>query len=140
MNQRASWQFLSLLHCTLLTAVVGCGESSGPSGPGQLHISLESSHADDAAAVLELSGSGLGAVEVPGGEAFLQREDNVIRVVVILDDPGKIAFSIDVDDISQRPTVRILEVADGNNRLRDSVADYETTLQPLAAIAQSGRG
>lgn len=129
-----------LLHCTLLTGVVGCGESSGPSGPGQLHITLESSNTDDAAAVLELSGSGLGNVEVLGGEAFLQQEGNTTRVVIVLDDAGKIDFSIDVDDMSQRPTVRILQVADGDNRLRGSVADYETAIQPLAALAESGRG
>lgn len=140
MNQKARRRLSSLLRWTLLAASAACGETSGPSGPGQLQITLNSGNADDAAALLELSGNGLGDLEVSGGQAYSQRDGNTTRVVIILDDPGTIVFSIDVDDISQRPTVRILEVADGSNRVRDSVSGYQTTFQPLAAIAQPGRG
>lgn len=138
MNQNARRRFSSLLHWTMLAAAAACGEASGPSGPGQLQITLHSGNTDDAAALLELSGDGLGDLEVSAGQVFSQRQGNTTRVVIILDDPGTIVFSIDVEDTSQRPNVRILEVADGSNRVRDSVADYQATLQPLAAIAQSG--
>jgi hypothetical protein len=42
MNQNARRRFSSLLRWTLLAAAAACGETSGPSGPGQLQITLHS--------------------------------------------------------------------------------------------------
>ncbi len=138
MNHRLNRTLSPLVRCVLLVVAAGCGEPSAPGGPGQFHITVESGNADDAAAILELSGGGLGEITVVGGQSFSQRDGDNARVVIILDDPGTIDFSVDSDNLSQPPVVTIIEIADGNNRLRSSIAEYRTSVQPLAAVARSG--
>jgi hypothetical protein len=106
-------RLLPLVRCALLVAVASCGsEPVGPVGPGQLRVTLHSANSDDAAAVLELSGSGLRAAEVTGGDVFLKQVGNKTRVV---------------------------KVADHNNQLRGSIADYRATITPSTVIARTGR-
>ncbi len=133
-------RLLPLVRCALLVAVASCGsEPVGPVGPGQLRVTLHSANSDDAAAVLELSGSGLRAAEVTGGDVFLKQVGNKTRVVIVLNDPGQIDFLLDVDDMSRLPTVTVIEVADHNNQLRGSIADYRATITPSTVIARTGR-
>jgi hypothetical protein len=75
---------------------------------------------------------------VTGGEALIEQVYKRMRVVIILDDPGPVDFLLDVADMSQRPTITVIEVADGNNQLRSSVADYRPTITPVTVVARTG--
>lgn len=117
-------------------ALIGCDVLglSGPSGPGELHANiLNQSGAVDGAAVLELTGpTGMGSITSGNGDVFFQRDGNTTRVVLILDDPGLLSFQMRVDDVSELPTVTVVQVADGNNELRTSISDYEAEWVQLA--------
>ncbi len=107
---------------------------SGPSGPGELHANILSPDgAVDGAAVLELTGpTGFGSLTTDRGDVFFERDGNTTRVVVVLDDPGLITFTMRVEDVSELPEVTVVQVADGNNELRSSVAGYDYEWVQLA--------
>lgn len=115
--------------------VTGCDllGLSGPSGPGELHAIVVSQNALEGASVLELSGpTGLGAILSDDGEVFYERDGTTTRVVVILDDPGQITFYMRVEDVSELPSLTVVQVADGNNELRSSIAGYDVEWNQLA--------
>ncbi len=117
-------------------ALVGCDVLglSGPSGPGELHANILSPDGSvDGAVILELAGpTGTGSITSDFGDVFFERDGAITRVVLILDDPGLLSFRMRVDDVSELPTVTIVQVADGNNQLRTSVSDYEAEWVQLA--------
>jgi hypothetical protein len=90
-----------------------------------LHAVLTSPAGTEGAAVLELSSAGLGEVLAVEGKVFARQGDGVVTLVIILDAPGEIAFRVSVADIRSPPTVTVLEVADGDDELRASLAGYE---------------
>ena len=107
--------------------------SPGPSGPGELQASLMSPNATEGAAVLEVTGGvGLGSVTTDHGQAFYQADGGTTRIVIILDDPGQITFQIRVRDVAELPSVTVVQVADGSNELRTSLAGYDVEWIQLA--------
>jgi len=126
----------SVVAALLVSAtIVGCDilGLSGPSGPGELVANLLSPNANEGAAVLELSGGvGLGLVTTDNGQVFHQADGGTARVVIVLEDPGRITFNIRVQDVAELPTVTIVQVADGTNELRTSLAGYDVEWVQLA--------
>ncbi len=118
---------LGLLAATLASvAVTACDLGLfGPSGSGVIQIRVISPHGPEGAAVLELTGGiGLGPVTTDVGDAYFRHDGATSRIVVLLDEPGEIAFQVRSTDIGKLPDTRIIEVADGDNRLRPSVTGY----------------
>jgi hypothetical protein len=117
-------------------SVAGCDflGLSGPSGPGELHANVVASGvANDGAAVLELTGvTGLGSINSDDGDVFYERDGNTTRVVVVLREPGLITFFMRVEDVSEIPSLTVVQVADGNNELRSSISDYDVEWVQLA--------
>jgi hypothetical protein len=106
---------------------LGLGE---PSGTGVIEVTAASPHGPDGAAVLELTGAvGHSIVSSQFGDTFYEHDGAVTRVVVVLDEPGPIKFTLRVEDLGARPSVTLVQVADGLNRLRSSLADYEVVLR-----------
>ena len=104
-----------------------------PSGPGELHAYITSPNQAEGAAVLELtSGLSLGTITSNDGDVFYRHEGGTTRLVVILHDPGEITFHMRVDELSEIPSVTIVQVADGNNELRSSVSEYEVEWVQIA--------
>jgi len=129
---RGSIRFLTAL--ALLAAASACDDlgPSGPRGPGSIHVDLVSPNGAEGSAVFELvGGTGLGTVSVTGGEVFFEREGDTLRVVVILDVPGEIGIRIEADDVRDLPSVTVVQVAGGDNRLRSSLAGYRVELFQL---------
>jgi hypothetical protein len=135
--EMASTHVRMLLGCTLF-ALSACGtDAAGPSGPGQLNVALRSFIArDNAAAVVELSGSGINSVSAIDGELFFTRDGNIVRVIVLLDQPGTIEFLVHVDDRSTPPTASLIEVADSDNRLRPN-SSYWVNIEPAEVVVDS---
>lgn len=78
-----------------------------------------------------VGGTGLGTVTASGGEVFYEHGSDAIRVVVVLDAPGEIGFEVRSRDVRNLPTVTLVQVADGDDQLRSSLAGYEVGLVQL---------
>jgi hypothetical protein len=119
-----------IISLCVSAVLVGCDVLglSGPSGPGELYANILSPDgAVDGAVVLEITGpTGSESITSDFGDVFFERDGNITRVVLVLDDPGLLSFQMRVEDVSELPTVTIVQVADGNNQLRTSVSEYET--------------
>jgi hypothetical protein len=127
----------SVLSALLVSAAVaGCDflGLAGPSGPGELHANIFSPDGtEDGAAVLEIVGlAGVNYIGCENGDVYVERNGDVARVVVVLEDPGPISFQLRVTDVAEQPTVNIVQVADGNNELRSSLSDFEVEWVQLA--------
>lgn len=111
----------------ITTVFLACDSTPAEvTGPGELQALLISPNGAEGAAVIELAGEGIGAVTAfPGsGRVFAERVGSTVRVVVVLDQPGEIRFRVAVDDVSDPPTGAVLEIADGSNEMRQSLAGY----------------
>lgn len=118
---------IGALAVTLAVGAAAACDSGlfGPSGSGVIQVSVTSPFGPEGAAVFELTGGvGLGPVTTNGGDTFFEHADGVSRVVVVLDEPGQLWFQVRTTDIGKLPTVRVLQVADGENRVRPSVSGY----------------
>ncbi|MGD2136327.1 MAG: hypothetical protein PVF27_09205 [Gemmatimonadales bacterium] len=119
-----------------LVALVGLGSAScdlwGPSGSGVIEVTLVSPHGPEGAAVFELAGGvGLSAVTSDAADSFYSDNGDLTRVVVMLRHPGTIAFRVRAEDIGELPTVTVLQVADGENRMRTGLSDYEVRFRRI---------
>jgi hypothetical protein len=86
---------------------------------------VTSPNGPEGAAVLELTGGvGLGPVTSTVGDVYFRHDGTTSRIVVLLDEPGEIGFQVRSTEIGELPTARVLQVADGDNRLRASVSGY----------------
>ena len=109
---------LALSSCDLLGP-------SGPSGPGWLHADLESPNGQEGSAVFELAGGrDLSTVSVDGGDVFYQQDGSTIRIVAVMDAAGPIRLQIRTEDVAKLPSVSVIQVADEENRLRNSLEGY----------------
>lgn len=118
----------------LLSLSGGCEDlgPSGPRGPGSVGVDLISPYGAEGSAVFEVvGGTGLGTVTASGGEVFYEHGSDAIRVVVVLDAPGEIGFEVRSRDVRNLPTVTLVQVADGDDQLRSSLAGYEVGLVQL---------
>jgi hypothetical protein len=131
-----------LLGC-LLFWPLGCDllGPDEPRGPGIFSLAVLSPHGAEGSAVLAIKGGeGLGAVWAEGGEALYQRAGGSIRVVVVLDDPGQLRLRVRTEEIREHPEAELLQVADGNNRLRSSLAGYSIAISGSKGSPGNGGG
>lgn len=115
--------------------LAGCTDSpTAPApSPGELIATLQSPNGAEGAAVLQLSGIGLGVVRADStGLVFSERQGNVARVALILPTPGEARFRVRVEDIHTPPTATVLEVAGADNQLRGSLAGYSVRFSQVA--------
>ena len=109
-----------------------------PQGPGTIQVVLVSPVGNEGSGVFEVrGGAGLGVVSAPGGEVLYQHFQDRTRLVVVMADPGEIRFRIPTTEVSQVPSVEILQVADGNNDLRGSLEGYSARVSVLEGPATS---
>lgn len=98
----------------------------GPSGSGVIEVMLVSPYGAEGAAVLELTGGvALGVVASEYGDTFYEHHGDTTRAVMVLDEAGTIRFTVQTEDIGELPTVTVIQVAGGDNRLRADVSGYE---------------
>lgn len=115
-----------VLAFILLLGLAACdSEPTGPSGPGQLMVTVASFLGGaNGAAIIELTGTGVRRVSALEGDLFFLHNGNTTRVVICLDQPGTIAFLVDVDDRATPPSGHLIELADGHNQLRSTFAHW----------------
>ena len=119
--------------------VASCGlDLGGPGGPGVIRVTLDSPYGPDGAAVLELTGGvGPSIVASEMGDTFYEHAGGTTRVIVILYQPGHIEFTVRVEDVGARPSVTLVQVADGANQLRTSLSDYDVDVEQLEDMTSS---
>lgn len=117
--------------CLLVAAGVACGDSgpTGPHGPGAFHAELVSPNGSEGAAVFELAGTfAVLSVTSENGEIFYHQAGATLRVIVLNNNAGTIRFQVQVDEIRDLPTATVVQVADGDDELRESLAGYDVQL------------
>ncbi len=114
-------------------AFLSCDEGALPEPPvpGDLAVVLLSPNGLEGAAVLETTDGGILQITSVGGQTTHWRTGGATRIVVLLDAPGEIRFTLSVDNVESPPEITIIEVADGDNRLRDDLSGYSVSLQPV---------
>jgi hypothetical protein len=121
----------------LLAAALACAIGSCDAGPiqptaGELELAVISPNGSEGAALIELEGVAFARITAVNGRVFTHRSGDRTRVVILRDFPGNLVIRVAVDDVQDRPRVMILEVASGDNGLRDELSEYrvETTELP----------
>lgn len=126
------WRSLLALRAALVVALlpalaltVACERSTSPSQDSTVVARLVSTHTDDGAALVELTGD-VQSVSASSGTVIYSEQTaaGVMRLLVIRDTPGRIEFSLQLADRSKRPTARVLQVADGADQPRADVSGY----------------
>jgi len=117
---------------------------SAETGPGAFEVRLVSPAGEEGAAVFSISGvERLGQPFTAEGQVFSHLASEVTRVIAILDEPGQVRFRIPTEDVARFPTVNVLEVADGQNRLRESLSGYRVLIKKVQGrssdMAEAGR-
>ncbi len=112
-----------VLTTALALALVACStDGTAPNRPGEIRAVVVSPDGVLGAAVLELGG--ISEIRPVGGRAFTERHGDVLRVVIVLDEPGQIEFRIRLADMAGQPSATIVEVADGDNQVPESISGY----------------
>lgn len=111
-------------------AVSGCGDQGPRSAPGRVTAVVMSPNGDEGAAWLTLYGEGI--VDVVGAddaEAFFERYEDSVRVVVVDDDGGPLRIFLSLADTTVALSGAVLEVADPEDRLREPLAGYSVEFE-----------
>ena len=108
--------------------LIACNADATGPDVSELDAVLESPGPTVAAAVIEFTG--VTGVTVAGGQSFSHRDGGLVRAVFILDDPGQLEFRVTLAADGPDPSARVIEVADGNDQLVASVAEYRVSFNP----------
>jgi len=131
---------IALVAVLAAVGVMSCdSEPSGPARSGTFLVTVTSPNGPEGAAVLSLSGVvGLGEVASTAGDVFVEHGADASRIVVILDQPGQVRFTARSDDVGTPPNVVLVEVADGDNRLRESLGGYDVEVAAVTDASPTG--
>lgn len=107
-----------------LVILAACRDVNEPPPGGAYVATLVSPNRAEGAAVIELEGAGIEALSERGGELFSETTGRTVRVVIVREAPGAIEFGVTMASGSRPPTARVIEVADGEDQLRDALDRY----------------
>ncbi|MSR20025.1 MAG: hypothetical protein EXR91_03485 [Gemmatimonadetes bacterium] len=95
-----------------LTALAACTDAGPVSGPGTIDAVLVSPHGAEGAALVVLTGGGIGrAVGLGDTEVYRSDDSGSTRVVLMNRVGGGLAFRIEMADTTRLPTAVIQQVA-----------------------------
>lgn len=105
--------------------LAACSDEGPVSGPGTMTATLVGPNGPEGAAIVSLLGDGIGAVSGVGNTAVHARAgDSSLRLILIDQAGGTLAFTVAVADTTQPPAVVVHEVAGPDDELRGSVDGY----------------
>jgi hypothetical protein len=121
----------TLLVLTAFLSLAACGDGGGPGtgteDGGVYNAVLQSPNGAEGAAAIELTGPGIQSVTASGGRIFSQASGGTTRVVVVHQTATEIAFRVIMAEGQAPPAARVVEVVDGNDLPRTSLAGYSVT-------------
>jgi hypothetical protein len=112
--------------CAMGVAALGACWGDVVEPERDLLVELESPNGVEGAAVIELVGPGLGTVTAAAGQAFTHVSGDTTRVVVLLDAPGRVEFTVHLSGLTY-PGAAVLQVADSADQLR-ALAGYRAKI------------
>jgi outer membrane lipoprotein SlyB len=113
----------------LLAALAACDGGGAPM-PGVLTATVVSPGGAEGAAHVRLIGAGTLGVQALDARTFSHRRGDTVDVVVVRGTPGELRFLVQVADTTARPAGAVVEVADGENRLRSNLGAYRLEVRP----------
>ena len=114
---------VATLAAALLLAA--CSDEGPVSGPGTMTATLVGPNGAEGAAVISLLADGIGAVSGVGNTSVHARaSEGTLRLILIDQAGGNLAFEVAVPDTTQPPAVVIHEVAGPDDALRPTVDVY----------------
>ena len=116
----------TLLLAALALAACDRGGTDAPPG-GEYRAVLQSPNGNEGAVALELTGAGIESIAADAGTLHTQPAGATTRVVLIRDPAGPIEFRVTMAPGQGPPAVRVVEVVDGSDLPRASLAGYRVT-------------
>ncbi len=108
-----------------LSLLVACTDQSPP-GPGILTATLKSPNGAEGAAVVVLMGPGIGEVTPVGSNQLYSNSSlDEVRIVLINQNDGTLAFRVEVADTTIEPAAIVEEVANPDNLIRSTLDGYQ---------------
>jgi hypothetical protein len=108
--------------------VTACGGEKGPinppGGPGTMTATLVSPTGPEGGVLVHLIGNGATSITAPVGDLFTSVSGDTVKVLLLREDPGELAFGFSLPDTTRQPTVRIQQVTGGDNQLRSGLSSY----------------
>jgi hypothetical protein len=117
------------LSLAVVAALTACGTEPVYTA---FEVSLISPHSLEGAAVIELDGEFANATTGGDGQVYTHADNGITRVVIVLEDPGVIEFTLQTDAAREVPTARVIEVADASNELRSSLGEYRVEFRGVS--------
>lgn len=125
MTNRRSLVMVAL--CML--ASTACDNSTPPNTAGTLTAVLVSPNGAEGAAILDVAGTVESFGADTGITVFTTPSATGTRVIVVRMTPGELSVRLALEDVSKPPTVSVVEVADGDDKLRQSLSGYRVELR-----------
>ena len=99
-------------------------DSTPPNESGTLTAVLVSPNGAEGAAILDVVGDFESITAGNEVSLFTTPSANGMRAIVVRPAAGELSVRIAVDDVSRPPAVSIVEVSDGDDKLRTSLSGY----------------
>lgn len=110
--------------------LAACSDGGPGPGPGTLTATLRSPNGDEGAAVILLVGEGVTGVGAVGDtEVHATTSGDETHVVLINQRGGRLAFTLDVEDLRRPPLALVTEVAGPDDALRSDLERYSVEVE-----------
>lgn len=119
----------SILFLLALLAASACdGGGTGAALDGGEYIAaLQSPHGDEGGAMLEMTTGGVEDVSASSATLFRQPISDGVRLMLIRESAGRVEFRVVMAPGHELPTVRVVQVVDGDDNVRASTEGYQVT-------------
>ena len=118
-----------LFVCITSVILLGSCDSTRPGGSGTLTAVVTSPNGAEGAAVLDVEGV-VESLSANGNVALYTTPlGQATRVILVRTTPGELSMKVSLADVSQTPRITVVEVADGDNKVRPSVSGYQVELR-----------
>ena len=121
----SSMKLYRLVAFSCLSLSVACADQSPPD-PGILTATLKSPNGAGGAALVVLMGPGIGEVTPVGSNQLYSNSSlDEVRIVLINQNDGTLAFRVEVADTTIEPAAIVEEVANPHNQIRSTLDGYQ---------------
>ncbi|HEX6576421.1 MAG TPA: hypothetical protein VF042_15750 [Gemmatimonadaceae bacterium] len=106
-----------------LAVLAGC-DSTRPNGPGTVTAALVSPNGAEGAAILDVTGTVESFKPSNNVSMYTTPSAAGTRVILVSLTPGDLSVKLSLADVSATPQVSVVEVADGDDKVRPSLTGY----------------